>query len=160
MESILCIPLGIIVERRRADSRVWRASGVLVGPTRLRAGSPLWRDGEAGYYFAGRRTLSLCPRGVAAYRRNLEQPVPRLYVVLTAQEHNDAPPSVHLLTAAPAEAESYAVASDLILVDGLPMPKQLRDMVAAYIDEYVPPGRRSPGVPQQHTRADRSPRAN
>ena len=155
MESILCIPLGIIVEHRRADSRGWRASGVLVGPTRLRAGSPLWRDGETGYYFAGGRTLSLYPRGVAAYRRNLEQPVPRLYVVFTAQER-EMPPKVHLLTAAADDVESYGTHSRLITVDGLPMPKELRDMVAAYIDEYVPPGRRSRGVPQQHRRADRT----
>ena len=145
MESILCIPLGIIVERRRAITHSWRASGLLVGPTRMQAGRPLWRDGDAGYYFAGTGVLSLYPTGVATYRANLYQPVPRLYVVLAPQEHDSSPPAVHLLTAALPEAEPYAVNGGPIQVDALPMPKQLLQLVAAYIKEHVPPGARPHG---------------
>jgi Protein of unknown function (DUF3305) len=153
MESILCIPLGIVVERRRAaghgPSHLWRTSGVLIGPARLPPGSPLWREGETGYYFAGGGTLTLYPAEVAAYRENLTRPVPRLFVVLTAQEREQAPPHVHMLTAAPEAARAYAAAGKPILVDGLAMSKQLRDLVAAYIDEYAPS--------QPWTHGDRAP---
>ncbi len=149
MERTLCIPLGIIVERSRFASlwnrNSWRASGVLIGPSRLQAGSPLWRDEDVGYYFAGAGVLSLYPVDVPCYRANLQQPVPRLYVVLAAQEYDSTPPGVHLLTAAPPEAESHAVKGGPMQVDGLPMPKQLLQLVTAYIKEHAPPDVRPRG---------------
>lgn len=45
---------------------------MLIGPFRIRAGSPQWRDEEAGYYFAGAGTLSLYPPDLPFYRANLE----------------------------------------------------------------------------------------
>lgn len=65
--------------------------------------------------------------------------MPRLYVVLAAQVRDDMSPTVHLLTAALDETESYAVSRKLMLVDALPMSKQLLELVAAYIREHVPP---------------------
>ena len=152
MQSILCIPLGIIVERAAGSggwqAQAWRVSSVLVGPSRLPPGSPLWRDNDAGYFFAGIGILSLYPKAVGSYRANLQQAIPRLYVVLTAQEGDAKPPSVHLLTAAPEEAQSYHVNSNLISVTPLPMSKQLRDLVAAYIKEHVAPSTPAAGGPQ------------
>ncbi|MEJ2377259.1 MAG: DUF3305 domain-containing protein [Pseudolabrys sp.] len=154
MERTLCIPLGIIAERSRVNSRwqsyAWRASGVLIGPSRMRAGSPLWRDEDAANYFAGAGTLSLYTIDVPSYRVNVEQPVPRLYVVLAAQERDDIPAAVHFLTAAPDEAKSYAADHSLMLVDALPMPKQLLELVAAYITEHVPPNAPARDKPKLH----------
>ncbi len=159
MDSSLSIPLGIVVERSRVaghgPSRLWRASGVSIGPARLPPGSPLWREGETGYYFAGGGTLTLYPDEVAAYRENLSRPVPQVIVVLAAQEH--APPRVHMLTAAPEAVRAYAAAGKPIMVDGLTMPTQLRALVAAYIDEHAPPqpwthGGRAPPLDRSESR--------
>ena len=152
MQSILCIPLGIIVERAAGSggwqAQAWRVSSVLVGPSRLPPGSPLWRDNDAGYFFAGIGILSLYPKAVGSYRANLQQAIPRLYVVLTAQEGDAKPPTVHLLTAAPEEAQSYDVDSKLISVSPLAMSKQLRYLVAAYIKEHAAPRTPAAGGPQ------------
>jgi hypothetical protein len=142
MERVLCIPLGLIVERRTLESiwqhYSWRPSGVLVGTSRLRTGTLLWGSAEASYYFAGAGTLSLYPTDVPSYRENLTQIPPRLYVVLAARGYgrDDEPPGLHLLTAAPDEAQSYLDGGDPGLVDGIPMPRPLRDLIAAYVDEY------------------------
>jgi hypothetical protein len=153
MDRVLCIPLGLIVERRKIESMwqryAWRPSGVLLGTARLRTGNLLWGTQEAAYFFAGSGTLSLYPTDVPSYRENLGQQPPRVYVVMTARSsRDDEPPSLHLFTAAPDEAQSY-LEGDPGLVDGIPMPRPLRDLVAAYIDEYDQVGG---GDPRQRRR--------
>lgn len=141
MERTLCIPLGLIVERRRLENiwqrYAWRPSGVLLGTARLRTGTLLRGSAQTAYYYAGVGTLSLYPTDVSSYRVNLAQHPPRLYVVLSAREYvrDDEPPRLHLVTAAADEAQSY-LDRDPGLVDGIAMPSPLRDLIAAYVDEY------------------------
>lgn len=140
MERRLSIPVGIIVESRTLDgpweSQTWHPVGAIIGPPALPPGSQIRREGTAAAYFAGTAQLNLYPAEVASYRQNLQEDVPRLYVVLTEPEEHE-PPSLHLVTAAPDEAESY-LDGDPNLVDGVPMPQGLIELIDAYVREHDP----------------------
>jgi hypothetical protein len=126
MERRLSIPVGVVAERTTIgstwQSHAWRPAGVLIGDTALTAGSLL---------------LELHPTDVDSYRHNLEQAVPRIYVVL-AETAEDAPPTVLLVTAAPDEASSY-FDGDGRMVDGVPMGRELTGLIAAYVAGHARP---------------------
>ncbi len=141
MERRLSIPVGVIIERTAVDtawqSHVWRPAGVLVGETGLTAGTLLRDDDRTATYFAGGARLELHPSDVDSYRDNLEQVVPRIYVVL-AETADDATPVVLLVTAAPDEASSY-FDGDGRMVDGVPMGSEMAGLIAAYVGEHARP---------------------
>jgi Protein of unknown function (DUF3305) len=168
VQGTLSISLGVIIERTKIDSRwqsaAWRASGVLLAGTKMQNGSLLWKANGIAEYFAGVETLSLHPSDVSSYRENLEQDIPRLYVVLadTGGGDDDNVPRPHLLTAAPDEAESY-LDDQPSLVHGVPMPKPVYDLIAAYVAEHARVGaspvrneRRRPISFQRTTRMESS----
>lgn len=140
MERHLAIPIGIIIERGAVESAwqtyVWRPTEAVIGETSLEPGSRIRRGGDTEAYFAGAASLDLHPTDVASYRENLRQDVPRIYVVLASGD--DQPPQVHLVTAAPDEAQSY-LDGDPGLVDGVPMPASLIALISAYIKEHAAP---------------------
>jgi len=137
MEKHLSIPIGIIIEKCAMDgpwqTDVWRPTEAVVGQVPLETGSRIRRAGKIEAYFAGNAALDLYPSDIASYRNNLHQEIPRIYVVLAATDGR--PPNVHLVTAAPDEAEAY-LDGDPSLVDGVPMPPSLIALISTYIDEY------------------------
>jgi hypothetical protein len=141
MERRLSIPVGVVAERTTIgstwQSHAWRPAGVLIGDTALTAGSLLRDDGRITSYYAGNARLELHPTDVDSYRHNLEQAVPRIYVVL-AETAEDAPPTVLLVTAAPDEASSY-FDGDGRMVDGVPMGRELTGLIAAYVAGHARP---------------------
>lgn len=140
MDRRLSITVGIIVEPRSPDgpwgSDTWHPVSAIIGTPALPPGSSLRREGASPAYLAGTAPLNLYPAEAASYRQNLQQDVPRLYVVLTAAEDGE-PPIVHLVTAAPDEAESYLDGAP-DLVHGIPMPRALCELVEAYVREHDP----------------------
>ena len=149
MDHLLCIPLGVVVERVKIDSQgqayTWKVSAVLLGPTRLQPGMPLRQDSEAVTFFAGVGSLTLYPSEVGSYRENLSQDPARLYVVLAKREGGpeNEPPRLALLTAAAQAAEGQRKGGNIV-VDGLPMPNVLVELVAAYLNEHRPPETAAP----------------
>jgi molybdopterin-guanine dinucleotide biosynthesis protein A len=135
MDRHVSMPIGVIVERVEIagpwPSHAWRPAGIVIGGAPLPPGSRLRQGGS---FFAGTAPLDLHRTDIASYRENLQQEVPRLYVVLAASE-DGRPPGVHLVTAAPDEAGSY-LDGEPTLVDGIPMPRPLIDLVVAYIAEH------------------------
>jgi len=140
MSGKLSIPLGVIVTQEALahpwQETVWRASGVVLGTPSLKAGSRMWQDQAAGHAFAGTTTLSLQADEVEQYRANMEQQIPLLYVVFQSGEGtgDSAPPCLHLVTAAPYEAEAYQE-GDATRVGWVPMPRPIAALVAAFICE-------------------------
>ena len=62
-EPLLRIPVGVVVERRKADSLwldfVWRAIGVLPDEPDVAPWTVLRREGETVLYYAGNATIDL-----------------------------------------------------------------------------------------------------
>jgi hypothetical protein len=138
MDRHVTLAIGVIVERRAVEgpwqSHAWCVADAVIGEAPLEPGSRLRQDGTAAAYFAGTATLELDPTDIASYRENLRQEIPRLYVVLSEPD-GDEPPRVHLVTAAPDEAECY-LDGDPNLVDGVPMPHPLVAMIGDYVDTF------------------------
>lgn len=115
-------------EQRAAP--VCEASAVLIGQpghapwTRLRAA-----DGVVQYY-AGGLTLSLHKRDCDGYRRNLDQAVPRLYVISRPEPDGRLRPAA--ATVDPFEAEVYDLDGD-DQVDAVAMPAPIR----AWLSDFV-----------------------
>ena len=145
MEPAYSLTLGVIAVRTSIDSpwqsHEWQPTAVILGGSQLSPGSLMRRESGADVYFAGSSTLHLHKTEAASYRTNIEQDAPRLYVVLEPKSGAGGAlmPRVHLITAAPDEAEAY-LEGDEWLIGSVPMPMSLRDTVAAFVDEYyVPP---------------------
>jgi hypothetical protein len=136
MERSLTIPIGIIMARtphrsQWQDHYAWQFAGVVQGRPGLEPGSLMRQEGETSYFFAGQNELILHATDIESYELNLSQVPPRLYVVLKPQDDAGVP-TIHLLTAAPDEAEAYLEGDDC-LVDGVPMPAALIELLAAFV---------------------------
>jgi hypothetical protein len=138
MERHVTLAVGVIVERRAVDSpwqsHAWCVADAIIGEAPLPPGSRLRQDSAVAAYFAGTAILELHPTDIASYRENLRQETPRLYVVLS-EPNGGEPPRVHLVTAAPDEAECY-LDGDPSLVDGVPMPHPLVAVIQTYTDTF------------------------
>ena len=130
----------------------WRPTKLIFGGSLLSPGSLMRQEGGTEFYFVGKSTLRLHKAEATSYRMNIDQDTPRLYVVLEPEGSTGvaSPPMVHLVTAAPDEAEAY-LEGDEWLIGSVPMPASLRDIVAAFVDEHYvePPPRKGPRAPNR-----------
>ena len=136
MNKVETMPIGVIVEKRKATSpwldAVWKPVEVIAGRpetadwTEMRAGE------QARLFYAGTAPLELHRKDAEAYHINLENREPVVYVVL--EEAEDGPAGLRLarVSAAPYEAENY-LASGSELVEGIAMP----DVVRAFVEDFV-----------------------
>jgi hypothetical protein len=135
---LLRIPVGVVVERRKASSR-W--AGVIWRPVTLLAGLPdaapwtvLATEGETVTFYAGAAEIELYRSDTENYRRNLESGSPSVWVALQPTA-NDPPYEIAAVTADPAEAEGLTESAQTI-VEAVAMPESLRDAVAAFVAEH------------------------
>jgi hypothetical protein len=135
---LLRIPVGIVVERRKASSR-W--AGVIWRPVTLLAGLPdaapwtvLATEGQTVTFYAGAAEIELYRSDTENYRRNLESGSPSVWVALQPTA-NDPPYDIAAVTADPAEAEGLTESAQAI-VEAVAMPESLRDAVAAFVAEH------------------------
>ncbi len=158
-ETKASLPLGIVVERRAVDNRwishSWRATAVIVGAP-PRSPSDEWtllRQGDGWAQFhAGTLSLDLFRKETEAYKLNLSQDPPRLYVVLRDDDEPGSPHEVvpFLVTASPYEAQDYLDSGE-DQVDAAPMP----DAITAFVQDFI--ARHHVDEPfrkRQRTRAD------
>jgi hypothetical protein len=135
---LLRIPVGVVVERRKASSR-W--AGVIWRPVTLLAGLPdaapwtvLATEGQTVTFYAGAAEIELYRSDTENYRRNLESGAPSVWVALQPTA-NDPPYEIAAVTADPAEAEGLTESTQAI-VEAVAMPESLRDAVAAFVAEH------------------------
>jgi hypothetical protein len=135
---LLRIPVGVVVERRKASSR-W--AGVIWRPVTLLAGLPdaapwtvLATEGQTVTFYAGAAEIELYRSDTENYRRNLESGSPSVWVALQPTA-NDPPYEIAAVTADPAEAEGLTESAQAI-VEAVAMPESLRDAVAAFVAEH------------------------
>ena len=170
MSALLHIPVGVVVERRKATSpwidHVWRPVLVLAGVPETAPWTPLAVADDAATFYAGAADVALYRTDTTYYRDNLATGAPLLWVAL--RPTGDEPPyDILMVTASPAEGEALTEPGT-DLVETVPMPDPVRDAVAAFVAEHhveqtfykrkrdsaVPAERRAPLEPQVRPRED------
>jgi Protein of unknown function (DUF3305) len=132
------IPVGIVVERRKAASAwidyVWRPVDVLVGELQAKPWTVLSETTEVTAFYAGQKDVELHRTETTNYRDNLATGAPSLWVALRPTGGDPAYQIVSV-TADPAEGEAYTETGN-DLVEALPMPVEIQEMVAAFVAEH------------------------
>jgi hypothetical protein len=135
---LLRIPVGVVVERRNADSSwtdfVWRGVGVLPGEPEMPPWTVLREQCEATLYYAGRAAVDLYRSETERYRENMASGSPGIWIVLSPSE-GVWPYAVSAITADPAEGEAFTE-SGANLVEAVPMPEVLREAIESFIAEH------------------------
>jgi hypothetical protein len=135
---LLRIRVGIVVERRKADSSwidfVWRGIGVLPDEPEMMPWTVLREQDDATLFYAGSASIDLYRSETARYRENLATGAPSVWTVLSPSE-GPWPYTVLTVTADPAEGEAFTEAG-ANLVEAVPMPDLLREAIENFIAEH------------------------
>ncbi len=132
------IPVGVLVERRKAQSVwtdfVWQPVAVLAGEPAAAPWTMLDSTADCTTFYAGVAQIELYRSDCVNYRVNIGSETPMLWVVLRAAA-TEPPFTVFAVTADPGEGEAFSVNGD-DLVETVPMPQSVRDVIAAFIAEH------------------------
>ena len=132
------IAVGVVVERSKGTGLwtdfLWRPLSALSGVPGVPAWTKLSDNGERATFYAGAADIELYRSEAGNYRENLLVETPLLWIALRPAE-TDPPFSLAGVTADPAEGESWA-GLDNDLVDTVPMPAAVEDVVAAFVSEH------------------------
>jgi hypothetical protein len=138
IEPLLRIPVGVVVERRRAKSPwvdfVWRPVAVLPGVPEAAPWTALDGDADRMNFYAGAAELELYRSGASAYRDNLESRAAWLWVVLRSTGL-EPPYEIAAVTADPSEGESFTEGASN-LVESVPMPESVYAIIAEFVAEH------------------------
>ena len=137
-QPLLSIRIGVVVERRRADSPwidfVWRGTGVLPDKPEMTPWSVIREQGGTTLFYAGSATIDLYRSETERYRDNLATGAPSVWIALTPSE-GAWPYAVSAVTADPAEGEAFTEAG-ANLVEAVPMPEVLHEAIENFIAEH------------------------
>jgi hypothetical protein len=132
------IPVGVVVERLKATSPwidyVWRPVSVLVGAPDAAPWTQLAGAAESATFYVGATDVELHRSETTYYRDNLQTGTPALWVALRPTGA-EPPYEILLVTANPSEGEALTEPGT-DLVDTVPMPDLIRDMLAAFVAEH------------------------
>ena len=135
---LLRILVGVVVERRKADSPwvdfVWRGVGVLPDEPAMKPWTVLREQDEATLYYAGSATVDLYRSETQLYRDNITSGAPGIWIVLSPSE-GPRPYAISAVTADPAEGEAFTEAG-ANLVEAVPMPEAIRGAIENFIAEH------------------------
>ena len=136
------IPVGVVVERRKAASPwidfVWQPVSVLPGRPEAEPWTVLAKENDRTTFYAGTADIELHPSDSGNYQDNLTSSRPSVWVVLR-QTETDPPYRLFAATVDPSEGEAFTEAGT-DLIDAVPMPDVIRETVAAFVAEH--PARR------------------
>jgi hypothetical protein len=136
--ALVSFPVAVVVERRKATSPwldfVWQPVAVLPGVPAAAPWTALGPVGDTARVFAGTATVHLYRTETANYLGNLACEPPLLWVVLRPTDR-DPPYELMAVTADPAEGEAFTEAGN-DLVDTVPMPGEIRDVLKAFVAEH------------------------
>jgi hypothetical protein len=132
------IPVGVVVERRKAKSMwvdfLWRPVSVLIGKPSAAPWTPLDTEAETALFYAGEAVIELHRTETTNYRDNLASGAPALWVALRPAA-SERPYELFAVTADPAEGEAFTDAGSN-LVEAVPMPPDIVRAVAQFIAEH------------------------
>jgi hypothetical protein len=135
---LLRIPVGVIVERRKATSPwadvIWQPVAVLGGLPDAAPWTLLSMAGETARFYAGAAEIELHRLETENYRRNLTSDSPSVWVAL--QETGSEPPyEIAAVTADPAEGEGLTEPGQGI-IEAVAMPQAVREIIAAFVADH------------------------
>lgn len=137
-EPLACLPIGVVVERRKANSAwadyVWRPIAVLPGAADAAPWTALEDNTDRTIFYIGNAEIELYRTDAVGYRDNLEGNAPRLWVVLRATG-GEPPYRVATVTAEPGEGEAFTE-SGTDLVDAVAMPEPVRATIAQFVAQH------------------------
>ena len=136
------MPVGIVVERRDSDhpwqDHYWLPVAVIPGAKLADPAAP-WRvldEGEGWVrYHAGTLEVDMYRSDTEAYRTNLTNDPPVVYVVLREDDESEHEFVPFDATVSAYEAQDFADAGEN-LVEGVPMPDVMIAWVQAFIDSH------------------------
>jgi hypothetical protein len=132
------IPVGVVVERRKAKSMwadfLWRPVSVFAGIASAAPWTLLEADAETTLFFAGEAVIELHRTETSNYRDNLASAAPALWVIMRPTA-SDLPYELLAVTADPAEGETFTDAGSN-LVEAVPMPSAIVEIIARFIARY------------------------
>lgn len=136
--EILRIPVGVIVERRKAKSDwidfIWLPVSVLAGIPAAEPWTKLKEDEGGATFYAGAADVELHAAQTTYYRDNLASGEPSLWVVLRPST-GTSPYELFKVTADPSEGEAMTeVGADV--VETVAMPGAIREQIAGFIARY------------------------
>ena len=132
------ISVGVVVARHKAASQwidfTWAPVAVLHGVPEAQPWTVLRSEGEATIFYAGSAEIELYRSETTYYRDNLASGAPSLWVIMSGTE-GDPPYKLVAVTADPAEGEGFTE-SAANLVEQVPMPESIQEIVAAFVAEH------------------------
>jgi hypothetical protein len=132
------ILVGVVVERRKAASPwidfVWKPLTVLAGQPDTAAWTMLSAEEGGATFYAGPAEIALYRTDTATYRDNLTSGAPRLWIALRPTGV-EPPFEIFAVTADPAEGEALTESGG-DLVDVVPMPEPVREVLEAFVAEH------------------------
>jgi hypothetical protein len=132
------IPVGVVVERRKAASQwidfTWRPVGVLPDEPHMAPWTLLREENEAKSFYVGGATVDLYRSETARYRENLMTGAPGIWIALSPSE-GEHPYTIAVVTADPAEGEGFNETAAYI-VEQVQMPEAIREAVEHFVDEH------------------------
>jgi hypothetical protein len=137
---MVTMPVGVVVERRDIDNPWqkwrWRPVAVMTGEAPVASGSALFHGDGFVRYFGGTLPLELHRKETEAYKRNLSNTPPSVYVALRSDSAivGDMRYRPVAVTASPYRAEDLLDGDDI--VEALSMPDELIGWVQAFIDRH------------------------
>jgi len=135
---LLRIPVGVVVERRKADSPwidfVWRGIGVLPDEPEMTPWTVVREQEGTTLFYAGSATVDLYRSETGRYCDNLAAGAPSVWVVLAPSE-GGWPYAVSAVTADPAEGEAFTEAG-ANLVEAVAMPEVMRVAIENFVAEH------------------------
>jgi hypothetical protein len=138
VDPLLRIPVGVVVERRKAKSpwieHVWCPVSALAGHPDTAPWTPLSVADESATFYAGAAEIELYRSETTYYRDNLATGAPVLWIVLRSTG-TEPPYDIVSVTANPAEGEAMTEPGTDI-VETVPMPDAIREAVAAFVAEH------------------------
>jgi hypothetical protein len=139
IQPLVRVPVGIIVERRRATTAwaefVWRPSAVLPGVPDTPPWTMLETEADRTAFYVGVVEILLYRTDSAGYWDNLRDGAPVLWVTLQPTGDAARPFEIGGATADPGEGEAYSENAGN-LVEALPMPDAVRNIVAGFVSEH------------------------
>ena len=153
IQPLIRIPIGVVVERRRAKSAwadfIWRPVAVLPGIPHAAPWTELESAADRTHYYGGAAEIELNRADASGYRDNLATGAGLLWVALRSTGV-EPPYKIAAVTAEPSEGEALTEnAGDI--VDTVPMPELVRAVIFEFVAvHYV----EHPFVKRQRDRAD------
>jgi hypothetical protein len=136
--ALVHIPVGVIVERRKARSPwidfLWRPVSVLVGTPAATPWTALNETPDATLFYAGAAEIELHRTETTYYRDNLTSNAPSLWVALRPVA-SEPPFEILTVTADPAEGEALTDAGNNV-VEAVPMPAEIGETIRQFLAEH------------------------